>query len=152
MKDNQKDNLHQVWGSDFKPTQHSRNNGLECPFDMEKASSNPKLPINSLSSEMDVRFDMNTYNNWKFQDRVKARTSKVNNFPCTSITGSNSIAKDDYFEDSCGQLFLDQTVEKSNVAFSQHFHHQSTMSFHEVIQSLCLIIKCEKEEIFTLHL
>ena len=143
--------MHQVWGSDFKPTQHSRNDVLECPFDMEKASSNPKLPINSLSSEMGVRFDMNSYNNWKFQDRVKTRTSKGNNFPCTSITSSNSIAKGEYFEDSYGPLFLDQTVEKSNVASSQHLYHQPTMSFHEVIQRLCLMSECKKESIFTSH-
>ena len=102
---------------------------------MEKASSNKKLPINSLSSEMGVRYDMNCYNKWKFQDGVKPRTSKENNFPCTSLTNPNSIAKEEYFEDSFGPLLSDQTFEKSNVSFSQHFYHQSAMSFHEVIQS-----------------
>ena len=116
---------------------------------MGKASSNPKLPINSLSSEMGVKFDMNSYNNWKIQDRAKARTSKGNNFPITSITSSNSIAKDEYFEDSYGPPFLDQTFEKSNVAFSQHFHHQSAMSFHEVIQSFCLIYEYEKHYLYS---
>ena len=117
---------------------------------MGKATSNPKLPINSLSSEMmGVKFDMNSYNNWKIQDREKARTSKGNNFPSTSITSSNSTAKGEYFEDSYGPLFLDQTFEKSNVAFSQHFHHHSAMSFHEVIQSFCLIYMNMRSIIYT---
>ena len=124
--------MQEEWGSDSKYTHHWSNHRTAGSFDKEKAYIDSKLPVNSTTSDTGFRFETSSRNNRNFNDREKSRTPKPNSFSHSTTSISNPGGSEVNLEDTYGVLFSEQTIDKSNLAFSQQFDHHSSTNFNEV--------------------
>ena len=120
------------WGSDSKYTHYWSNHLTAGSFDKEKAYIDSKLPVNSTTSDTGFRFEASSRNNRNFDDPEKSRPSKPNSFSNSATSISNQSESEVNLEDTYGGLFLEQPLDKSNLALSQQFDHHSSTNFNEV--------------------
>ena len=132
-KGNRHINLYGEQSSGLKTMQNSNCQRMMYPYGTEKPLTTPKLPLNVSSPDAGLRFDTTSSSSWKYHNRDKMRSLQDNSFSNASSSRSSSNVAGEFLDNSYQGLFSDQLFEKSNLAFSPQFYHQSEASFNEVI-------------------